>query len=460
MIRGRTAFILYDCPPTRYGSAYKHHKPEHRETLGYILHDRTKLNESWHKEYQANGYPKTLRNYLSDIKKRYKEKIGQGWQKAADKNAIKEGIVVIDERTTMDDLKRLAKEIEKEFGWTVVQIHIHRDEGYRSNRSSEKLNLHAHLFIETPNRETGRTWRPRSKHTAGVKLQDITAQVLGMQRGEPKKKTGKEHLSAIDYKVKVQEENLIELEKQSVEEIENLRVEKKRLEKEIVQEGKALDDIIQEQEELNYQLAERYETVLNMLEEVDEQKEHLVEVSENAIGLIKKANSIDITQKDISEDVKTLLAIDEKTNEKLNIISDARDMGVTNEQDVRYLFDGKRLILPEGWKTKSGLETDSEISLQVKMYGGKNILVVIDKVRNAIKSVLSYLESLKSIWMGRILPKVQKSVETQFKWQKEDVEVNQSDILAEAEQILGKNWRGRYFEDEDNQQRRDRGMRR
>lgn len=208
----KTSFNVCSVKTSKYGSAYTHQKPEHRATLNYIHSERTQLNESWHKEYQSNGHPKTLRNYLADTKRIVKEKTGRAMQKKAEDNVIAEAVVVIDEQTTMEDLQKLGKAMEQRYGWTCVQIHIHRDEGYLGERTEDmkhregKYNLHAHMFFITTNLATGKSWK--RQRGEGSVMQDITAQTLDLTRGVKKseqKTAVKETLNVIEYKA-MQEE--------------------------------------------------------------------------------------------------------------------------------------------------------------------------------------------------------------------------------------------------------------
>lgn len=250
----KTSFNICSVKTSKYGSAYTHQKPEHRATLNYIHSERTELNESWHKEYQANGHPKTLRNYLADTKKVVKEKTGRTMQKKAEDNVIGEAVVVIDEQTTMEDLKKLGQAMEQRYGWTCVQIHIHRDEGYLGERTEEmkhregKYNLHAHMFFITTDLKTGKSWK-RLRGEGSV-MQDITAQTLDLSRGVKKseqKKAPKETLNVIEYKAMQEEIRLRTLKEQTMKEKqarEQARAEAKEVEqvasKQIIAENKML----------------------------------------------------------------------------------------------------------------------------------------------------------------------------------------------------------------------------
>lgn len=234
----KTSFNICSVSVAKYGSAYTHQKPEHRATLNYIHSERTQLNESWHKEYQANGHPKTLRNYLADTKRIVKEKTGRAMQKKAEDNVIGEAVVVIDEQTTMEDLQKLGQAMEQRYGWTCVQIHIHRDEGYLGERTEEmkhregKYNLHAHMFFITTDLKTGKSWK--RQRGEGSVMQDITAQTLDLSRGVKKseqKKAPKETLNVIEYKA-IQEEIRLRTLKEEREQEEQARAKAKEVEQE------------------------------------------------------------------------------------------------------------------------------------------------------------------------------------------------------------------------------------
>lgn len=250
----KTSFNICSVSVAKYGSAYTHQKPEHRATLNYIHSERTEMNESWHKEYQSNGHPKTLRNYLADTKRIVKEKTGRAMQKKAEDNVIGEAVVVIDEQTTMEDLQKLGKAMEQRYGWTCVQIHIHRDEGYLGERTEDmkhregKYNLHAHMFFVTTNLATGKSWK--RQRGEGSVMQDITAQTLDLTRGVRKSeqtKEVKETLNVIEYKTQVEAERLQTLKgeiAQEEEKREQARAEAKQVEQivseQIIAENKTL----------------------------------------------------------------------------------------------------------------------------------------------------------------------------------------------------------------------------
>lgn len=185
-------------------------------------------------------FPKLSKNneslcYVSDLKQREKEcrelyesKVGQKMQSKT--VPIREGVVVIDEKTTMKDLELLANEIKHLLGWTSLQIHIHRDEGYMKSPENKggseitKLNLHAHLIFDCQDKNTGKMHRNTKRQMSQV--QDLCASILKMERGEP---STRKHLKSLEYKIAVKEENLKKIEFQN----EALIVENEELKRKI-----------------------------------------------------------------------------------------------------------------------------------------------------------------------------------------------------------------------------------
>lgn len=152
--------------------------------LDYVRKDLTHKNESWEVD--------TIGHRLKLIQDRYKNTTGQRLQAKA--TPIREGVVVIDKSTTMEQLQDFAHMIDERFGIKTIQIHIHRDEGYK-NGKEWKPNLHAHLVFDWTDQATGKTLKLNRQNMA--EMQTMLAECLGMQRG---KSSSKKHLNALQYK--------------------------------------------------------------------------------------------------------------------------------------------------------------------------------------------------------------------------------------------------------------------
>lgn len=163
------------------GGSEQHNKRE--KELDYIRPELSYLNESWQSD--------SIANRLATIKENYKKSTGQNMQQKA--TPIREGVVVIQKGTTMQQLQEFAKKAEERFGIKAIQIHIHKDEGYK-NGKIWKPNFHAHIVFDwtMPN---GKSCKLSRQDMA--ELQTMCAVSLQMERG---KSSDKKHLDAIQYK--------------------------------------------------------------------------------------------------------------------------------------------------------------------------------------------------------------------------------------------------------------------
>ncbi len=188
--------------------------------LDYVREDLQHLNESWEID--------SISNRLEEAKKVCKEKTGRKMQSKA--APIRDGVVVIKEDTTIEELKNFAKILEDKWGIKCFQIHTHKDEGYK-NAKVWTPNLHAHMIFDWTNYKTGKSIKLSRGQYA--EMQTILAKTLGMKRGQS---SDKKHLNALQFKVQEEEKRLAELyvklEKgyddydQMILETENLVIEK------------------------------------------------------------------------------------------------------------------------------------------------------------------------------------------------------------------------------------------
>lgn len=174
--------------------AVKGGREEHNKRtkkLDYVHHELSSQNDYWQSDTQEAR--------LAFVTQNAKAKTGRKMQAKA--TPIREAVVVIEDTTTMDDLKKLAKRFNDRFGIDVFQIAIHKDEGYKKSKDGIKLNLHAHLVADWTDHESGKSLKLNRNDMA--EMQTICAEVLGMERG---KSSEKQHLSAIQYKITAEEQ--------------------------------------------------------------------------------------------------------------------------------------------------------------------------------------------------------------------------------------------------------------
>ena len=113
---------------------------------------------------------------------------------------IKEGVVVIKDDTTMEQLQRFCEVCNKRWGITALQIFIHRDEGHYGtpvDYATWKPNLHAHNVWDWMNHETGKSCKLKEEDMS--EMQTVLAECLGMERGTSKELTGKGPLERTDF---------------------------------------------------------------------------------------------------------------------------------------------------------------------------------------------------------------------------------------------------------------------
>ncbi|WP_334087782.1 hypothetical protein [Helicobacter typhlonius] len=147
-----------------------------------------------------------LRIFESRAREDYFKAHSQRMQKKA--QVIKESIVNLNANHTMQDVKALTQALYKEFGLKTLHIAIHRDEGHFNKLTGEKqYNYHAHIMFANYDFKTHRSVFRKFTKKDLSRMQDLNAQILGMQRG---KKNSRTHINRyqIDYKAKKELENI------------------------------------------------------------------------------------------------------------------------------------------------------------------------------------------------------------------------------------------------------------
>ena len=183
-----------------------------RKEKFYIRTDLMAGNETW---VAPDFSEATLTDRYNKIAAMVKEKTGRAMQtkdrervnKKTGKVTIvrgstplKEGVVVIKEDTTMEQLRKFCEVCNERWGVTALQVFIHRDEGHYGtpgDNATWKPNLHAHIVWDWMNHDTGKSCKLDEK--AMSEMQTVLAECLEMERGTSKAVTGKEHLERTDF---------------------------------------------------------------------------------------------------------------------------------------------------------------------------------------------------------------------------------------------------------------------
>lgn len=211
------------------------------------LYIRTELSHRNESYVSPEMEGKTLQQYYDSIKVMVKKKTGRAMQEkdVVMKNGktrkgaspIRESVVNIKECTTMEDLRRYVREVERRWGIHALQIHIHKDEGYFENPDDPttwKPNYHAHIIWDWMDHSTGKSWKLNEKDMS--EMQTLVAKTLGMERGTSKAETHLDHLERNDYILQKQKNEMESIAKaKSVAETQTaeLKVECEHLEEEV-----------------------------------------------------------------------------------------------------------------------------------------------------------------------------------------------------------------------------------
>ena len=296
-----------------------------KKKLDYVRTQVTNKNENWMWDSS-----KSLADRREEIRKLVKEKTGRKMQSKA--VPLHEAVVVIDYKTTMDDLKKLGKIYQQRFGIECIHISIHRDEGHWINRNGEdvglkptdnptqkqiiegvkwKPNLHAHMVFDWYNHDNGKSWKT-SKQDARD-MQTIAAEVLSMGRGQ---ESTKQHLDGLSYKLA---QKIEETEVQYIY-IKNLQMKANILREQIGDNQEKLDEINRQKEEAE----RRRHVALKQAEELKKQlklgsdwlKEQQVRSEEVKQSLAKQLKQLENTNLRLSEGLDRLSGVYAEINKQ------------------------------------------------------------------------------------------------------------------------------------------------
>jgi hypothetical protein len=188
--------------PCNIGSSEQHN--QRLKHLDYVRPDLSHQNERW------VGVA-DLPAHLNDLKTLVKNKTGRKMQAKA--TPIREGVIVIQQDTTITQLRGLADAIEQRWGIKTLQIYTHKDEGHTDSEGAWKPNLHAHIVFDWIDHTTGKSIKLSKQDMA--EMQTMVADCLQMVRGES---SDLKHLGAIQYKTQAEAQRLQTLKDKTMKE--------------------------------------------------------------------------------------------------------------------------------------------------------------------------------------------------------------------------------------------------
>lgn len=389
----------------KIGSAERHNLRS--KELDYIRPELTHRNEQW--------IERPITEVHQDITEKYKAATGQSLQKKA--TPIREGVIVISEDTTLQQLQNLAEKLEERFGVHAFQIYTHKDEGanvWDGREKAWKPNYHAHMIFDWTD-DTGKTIK-LNKHDM-AEMQTITAECLNMERGIS---SDRKHLSAIQYKNQMETEKAEQLQK----DIEQLNREYSTGTRQINQVQEELNTARKKLKSMKTDIhineaktaaAKAGKTVFNAVTsvfnigEVKRQAKEIEELTKENYNLSFKNQNLEgqlrtntiamqRAQETADRQIKTQAAklkpITELFPEMENAgenIEELRTMGIQNN-DIRQLLTGKEI-----YYTGNLYDRDKR-----KSYPVKSIKIDIAKSRNGITTIwlnnTHFKNFLKELW--------------------------------------------------------------
>ena len=251
-------------------------------------------------EFDRNGIEaqKLLDTYIKEAKENYKKETGQKFQGRV---LNFEAVVNLNQNHTMEDLKKLNENIEKEFGFRAVQTAIHRDEGHIKD-GRPIYNYHAHIVFCNLDKN-GKTLLKNMTKSDLSKLQDLVSDNLQMERGKPAKETGAKHKHHTVYRAEKEKEHLenenksLKMELVKAKELQELN---KELREELKQAAATREDYAK-LEALNKDLKEK----IKSKELTNEQLTKIID--EYKQGNTPKTNEIILNDKSIEKQEKEVL---------------------------------------------------------------------------------------------------------------------------------------------------------
>ena len=150
-------------------------------------------------DVSAQVAEKKIKDLFATAKENYSKNKGQKLQASS---YIWEAVINLNKEHTLEDVQRLVKEIEKETGFTAVQSAIHRDEG-RVERGTPIYNLHAHVTFFTLDQNGEQLYRKTIKASDRRNIEtELLERDPTLEKGEPKSKERKAFNKLVSEEIK------------------------------------------------------------------------------------------------------------------------------------------------------------------------------------------------------------------------------------------------------------------
>lgn len=291
--------------------------------------NRSHLNTAW--EHDRIKNLASTRSLIKHAEKLYTAKTGQKCQLSF--APLKETCVVCKDSTTIEEAMKIARKVEEQTGIVCLGIWIHRDEGHARSRfrpdEPYQCNNHLHILWDCQDHETGKAIPIKRQHLRD--MQDIAADALGMERGNPAELTKRKHVDSMNYKAQALAKEIETIEKEN----QKLREETKELQKEN-----------QELQKVNTGLLAKIEDVWKWkgkfkdAEKVIEAQKDRLTVQNNTIAQLK--GKIETVENDAYKAYKTILA-EEKAETHKQITEAKKEAKLAKDELAKVREENRNL---------------------------------------------------------------------------------------------------------------------
>ena len=384
------------------GAGYFKHNDRSQKTVNAIFDDEK--NEIWQSAEEAF---EMYRSELAARTEAYQKRTGQKIQKKAVTHLS--AIVNLEQHHTLDDLEKLKMYLEETLDTKIVQLAIHRDEGHIDDDGNPVKNYHAHIEFMGLDSE-GRSVRKKLTKGYLSKLQDKTAEILGMERGRnyareqaprPKRLDTYEYKASAKQKQEERKKAKQEAEQKAQAKIKDIQEESKRLReklkaeeakradyaelealvKDLKAKAKEKDLTIEEMQERIEAFEAEKATQDTTIEEKDAQiakleadnedlEAKVKELEEDKVGMgdlvthfHDKSKELETENKKLKEEVSKLKAIIDTLKAGATKVVDAVKEAVTKKTDEYDDPNGifTREEMKDMWHFSNGKKVDEEV---------------------------------------------------------------------------------------------------
>lgn len=318
-------------------------------------------------------------------------------------------VVNLNAHHTIKDVEKLALALEKKYGWQVLQVAIHRDEGFIKDGKAQ-YNHHAHIEFFMLDKQGIFRFKKRDFGAKKMsELQDIVSSELSMQRGVSKLESKRERLEHREYKQQARalESAAQELEREKLSK-EQLKEEFEKFRKENANKGFTSAFFRELGEEKKRQLQEptmNRKDIQEFVEALKERHKKLFGFDKDAVIEEIKDKLIEQAKENASLKEIALKAISSIDSEKERLAEEAR------QREEKLAIEFRQIVANEKKELEKKRE---ELTLQSVV---KEVVLLKDEaikiLEKSLKSIEEKYNNLKESFSQLLSEKLKLEAENE-----------------------------------------------